>query len=149
MPDIMSSMLFQNSRRQLLAYLIHACDAASSHQNQHFGEETLEQGVQERWVRSLSSAVRSAEEQVKSLEYWSDVKNVTGLKEGHETADQCHECSPVESGGSNGKEATKVSMPEVRDVSDEADERRDREDFSEEAKETERSDKLDKGKARE
>ena len=94
MPDIMSSMLFQNSRRQLLAYLIHACDAASEHQSKQFGKETLEQGVQERRLRSLSNAVRAAEEQVRRLEYWSDVKDIAGLEEGSGAGNQCQECVP-------------------------------------------------------
>lgn len=148
MPDIMTSFLFQNSRRQLLAYLIHACDAASEHQGKHFGKETLGHEVQELRVRSLSNAVRAAEEQVKGLEYWSDVKNVVGLEEGNDAADH-QECSPIENEGPNGKDATKASRPELGDEPDEADKPGFEEDFSEVSKEGERPGKLVKGKGRE
>lgn len=149
MQDIMASMLFQNSRRQLLAYLIHACDAESEHRSKHFGKETLQKEVQERRVKSLSNAVRAAEEQVQGLGYWSDVKNVAGSEEGNEAASQCQECSPIESVGLNGEDVTIASLPELKDAPDEADKERVGEDFSEGTTEDEKSGRVDKGKERE
>ena len=152
MPNIMTSLVFQNSRRQLLAFLIHACEAASEHQSKHFGKETLEEDLQERRVRSLSDAVRAAEAQVKGLEYWSDVKNVAGSEEGSEAADQVQGVSPVEGEGSNIQDGTKMAMSRSKGIPDKADKVKVQvagKDVGDRSKENERSGGLDKGKRRE
>ncbi len=127
MPDIMSSLMFQNSRRQLLAYLIHACNAAPEHRGEHLGKEP-EHDVQGRRVESLKKAVRAADEQVKSLEYWSDVKTMTGSEEGREAGDQCdnrldsQKAVSTDTEGSENpvvRESNTQDMKELRDNPDE------------------------------
>ena len=112
MLDIMASLVYQNSRRQLLAYLIHACNAASEHRGEHLGKEDPKDDVQVRMVGSLQSAVHAADEQVKALEYWSDIKNVAEMEEGGEATDQCEECAPAEKQPTKAKDAVATTLPE-------------------------------------
>ncbi|KAI9849887.1 MAG: hypothetical protein M1837_000101 [Sclerophora amabilis] len=85
MHDIMSSFIFQASRRQLLAHLV-----------QHYNESLAEAGAESKAkedeqsdegesgptkkeskrASNLYNAIQAAEEQVKTLEYWSDVKHL-------------------------------------------------------------------------
>ncbi|KAF2726259.1 hypothetical protein K431DRAFT_299350 [Polychaeton citri CBS 116435] len=67
MEGIMSLMVFQASRRQLLADLITAASSSTSDEP----ESSAGRG------NIPAEAIEAAEEQVKKLEYWSDVKGMT------------------------------------------------------------------------
>ncbi|KAI9881456.1 MAG: hypothetical protein M1830_000018 [Pleopsidium flavum] len=129
MPDIMSSFIFQNSRRQLLAHLLYVCNAASEHRVEHVNRHKPEDDVEKRRIDSLLKAVHAAEEQVNGLEYWSDVKEMaekgerqTGVDEG-QSCRGLHGSDPELKKGSKDKGAAKAAMPEteIKGIPDEAD----------------------------
>ena len=81
MPEIMSLFVYQSSRRQLLADLLHRFDEAQTKQqdlsaHKHGEDEDAQQehDAAAKHANHLISAVRAADEQVKKLEYWSDIK---------------------------------------------------------------------------
>jgi hypothetical protein len=74
MAEVMASLVFQASRRQLLAHLSRKFDAASSHRDQHLERGEPEDDVEERQIDNLLKAIHAADEQVKELEFWSDIK---------------------------------------------------------------------------
>ncbi|KAK4981359.1 hypothetical protein LTR66_010055 [Elasticomyces elasticus] len=76
MPNIMSLFIFQSSRRQLLATLMHRFDAASRHRHEHTQSERAESDEEKRRIDNLLRAVRVADEEVKRLEYWSDIRSM-------------------------------------------------------------------------
>ncbi|KAK3679063.1 hypothetical protein LTR78_001516 [Recurvomyces mirabilis] len=83
MEEIMALFVYQSSRRQLLAELISYHDSAHSTQNSlsshdHKGDDKkVEQhGEAIKRAENLHRAVRAADEQVKRLEYWSDIKEM-------------------------------------------------------------------------
>ena len=87
MHDVMGMFIFQASRRTLLVHLTTALDETSKEQKE--AEEKGETGNAEDDKRKerlnhLLKAVEAADEEVKRLEYWSDIKGVTeeGLAKG-------------------------------------------------------------------
>lgn len=78
-PEIMSFLIFQNSRRQLLGYLNSAAEEASS------SSESSEESRRRR-SENLSSAVLEAHNQIDGLEYWSDRKHVLSTTDDLETS---------------------------------------------------------------
>jgi hypothetical protein len=68
-PDVMSHLVFQNSRRQLLLYLRRSADEAREHR----GEPVKDS--QQR-IDNLLAAIDEAEKEIAGLEYWSDRKHV-------------------------------------------------------------------------
>lgn len=76
MHDIMSLFIFQASRRLLLAHLFKTYDAVCEKKKKD--EENgvdIDPAVRRR-INSLDAAVKKADEEVKRLEFWSDVKDV-------------------------------------------------------------------------
>lgn len=73
-PGMMSQFVFQNSRRQLLTYLIHTVEETTA--SQYRGKQRESSPAATRRTENLERALKAAEEQVKNLEYWSDAKNV-------------------------------------------------------------------------
>ena len=82
MPEIMSLFVYQSSRRQLLADLLHRFDEVHKRkddlkEHQYEDENTQEEhDTATRRAENLMSAVHAADEQVKRLEYWSDIKSM-------------------------------------------------------------------------
>ncbi|KAK4552612.1 hypothetical protein LTR86_010256 [Recurvomyces mirabilis] len=83
MEEIMALFVYQSSRRQLLAELISYHDSAhstqnslSSHDHQGDDEKAEQHGEATKRAENLHRAVRAADEQVKRLEYWSDIKEM-------------------------------------------------------------------------
>ncbi len=83
----MSSFIFQNSRRQILAYLSRIFMETSQHRDEHIERGKPEDDVEKRRIDNLLNAVKAADEQVKRLEYWSDVKDVALTEKGKEGSD--------------------------------------------------------------
>ncbi|KAK4943453.1 hypothetical protein LTR10_016944 [Elasticomyces elasticus] len=75
-PDIMSFLVFQNSRTQLLAYLKRTANDARKHREHHEDEKKPEGDIESRRIDNLLAAVDTANAQVGGLEYWSDRKHV-------------------------------------------------------------------------
>lgn len=95
MPEIMSLFIYQSSRRQLLTDLLQRSDAAKTRREslkEHDHDEDTQQAEHERATRNaqnILNAVKAADEQVKKLEYWSDIKSVSnGGNNSHEARDQ-------------------------------------------------------------
>jgi hypothetical protein len=82
MSDIMSLFIYQSSRRQLLAELIEHFDKSSARKeslssHMHSDEESKKQHeAAVKQANNLSRAVEAADQQVKHLEYWSDIKSM-------------------------------------------------------------------------
>ncbi|KAF9741800.1 hypothetical protein PMIN06_006212 [Paraphaeosphaeria minitans] len=73
-PTIMSLLIFQNSRRQLLSTLMETIDDARTHRGTHKERGKPENEVEERRINNLLKAVEAADAECKKLEYWSDIK---------------------------------------------------------------------------
>ncbi|KIX92270.1 uncharacterized protein Z520_12016 [Fonsecaea multimorphosa CBS 102226] len=75
-PDIMSFLVFQNSRRQLLSYLKKTANEAREHRRTHEEEDKPEGDAESRRIDNLLAAVEAADAEIGALEYWSDRKHV-------------------------------------------------------------------------
>ncbi|KAF1971265.1 hypothetical protein BU23DRAFT_185157 [Bimuria novae-zelandiae CBS 107.79] len=75
-PTIMSLLVFQNSRRQLLSTLMETIDAARAHRDSHQKSGKAENEAEERRISNLLKAVEAADAECKKLEYWSDIKKL-------------------------------------------------------------------------
>lgn len=85
MKDIMAQFIFQASRRLLLAHLTTTLDAETEAQKKEADtlgkepmdeEELYEKERKDKRIANLMVAVRAADEEVKRLEYWSDIKSI-------------------------------------------------------------------------
>lgn len=76
MNDIMSQLIFQNSKRQLLAILMRKADAANDHRQEHKYRVQEEDETERKRIDYLMTAVQAAEAHVKQLEYWSDIRGM-------------------------------------------------------------------------
>jgi len=85
MPEIMSQLVFQNSRRQILQYLKDQAGAAQLHRDEHDAEDRPEGPNEKRRIDNLLKAAEAADKQISGLEYWSDRKHVL------QTADEVDE----------------------------------------------------------
>ena len=96
MPEIMNLFVFQSSRRQLLADLLHRFDDAHKRredltERKHEDEDTQEEhDAATRQAENLMNAVKVADDQVKKLEYWSDIKGMSHRGETLQEASEGH-----------------------------------------------------------
>jgi hypothetical protein len=96
MSDIMALFVYQSSRRQLLAELIHHFDASTARKeslsgHMHSDEESKKlHEAAAKQANNLSRAVEAADEQVKHLEYWSDIKSMARHGETVHATDNDH-----------------------------------------------------------
>jgi len=96
MSDIMSLFIYQSSRRQLLAELIQHFDTSTARKeslsgHMHSDEESKQQHeAAVKQANNLSRAVEAADEQVKRLEYWSDIKSMARHGETMHATDNDH-----------------------------------------------------------
>ena len=81
MSEIMALFIYQSSRRQLLADLLHRFDEAhekqqdlSAHEHDEDEKAKQEHDATAKHAENLINAVHAADEQVKKLEFWSDIK---------------------------------------------------------------------------
>lgn len=72
MHEIMSLFIFQASRRILLSKLTEVYDKTAAERKKENGADT----TTDRRVENLAAAVKHADEEVRRLEYWSDVKSM-------------------------------------------------------------------------
>ncbi|KIW74574.1 hypothetical protein Z517_11344 [Fonsecaea pedrosoi CBS 271.37] len=75
-PDIMSFLVFQNSRRQLLSYLKKTAIEAREHRKSHEQQNKPEGDAESRRINNLLAAVEAADAEIGALDYWSDRKHV-------------------------------------------------------------------------
>lgn len=96
MSDIMSLLVYQSSRRYLLAELIQHFDSSKYRRDSlsghiHTDEETKKKHeAAVRQADNLLRAVEAADEQVKRLEYWSDIKSMARKGETLHATDNDH-----------------------------------------------------------
>jgi hypothetical protein len=76
MPTIMSMLIFQNSRQQLLTSLMRTFGAAKDHREEHEKNGKPEDDAEERRIDNLLKAVEAADQECKKLEYWSDIRKL-------------------------------------------------------------------------
>ncbi|MCJ1254045.1 hypothetical protein MMC24_001859 [Lignoscripta atroalba] len=81
MAEIMALFIYQTSRRQLLTHLLKVYESTTEHREEHTERGEPESDKERRKIDSLLKAVRSAEEHVGELEFWSDIKVVA--EKGH------------------------------------------------------------------
>ena len=75
-PDIMSFLVFQNSRMQLLSYLKWTANEAREHRQRHEDEDKPEGVAESQRIDNLLAAVDAANAEIGGLEFWSDRKHV-------------------------------------------------------------------------
>lgn len=76
MHHIMALFIFQNSRRHLLAILMEQFDNATSHREGHKARNEEEGTEEKARTDNLMKAINAADEEVKRLEYWSDIQRI-------------------------------------------------------------------------
>ena len=76
MPEIMSQLVFQNTRRQILQYLKDQADKAQNHRDEHDAEDRPEGSHEKQRIDNLLKAAEAANKEISGLEYWSDRKHV-------------------------------------------------------------------------
>jgi hypothetical protein len=76
MHEIMRVFIFQASRRLLLAHLLKIFNKASEEQETLSADAKEVEVVKKRRLKNLEAAVKHADEEVKKLEFWSDVKDM-------------------------------------------------------------------------
>ncbi|USW53636.1 Putative Peroxin/Ferlin domain-containing protein [Septoria linicola] len=91
MEDIMKNLIFQSSRRQLLDDLIarhhqlrEEQKPLESHDHKDEEDKQEEHDRNARHAANLHKAIHAAEQQVRKLEYWSDIKGLTDTNEKEE-----------------------------------------------------------------
>ncbi|KAH7053111.1 hypothetical protein B0J12DRAFT_658746 [Macrophomina phaseolina] len=77
MPAIMSLLVFQSSRRQLLSLLFQHFEAASAHRQAHRERDQQESDQESRNIDNLLNALHAADKECRKLEYWSDIRHIT------------------------------------------------------------------------
>jgi hypothetical protein len=88
MEEIMSLLLYQGSRRHLLSTLLNTFNEATSHRDEHKEREQPEEEAEKRKIDNLLKSVETADEQVKKLEFWSDVKELARKGESKGAVDE-------------------------------------------------------------
>lgn len=78
MHDIMGMFLYQTSRQQLLSKMQDIFNTRTKHRREHEENGAPETEDEKRKTDVLLKAVEAADEHVKDLKYWSDVKKVEG-----------------------------------------------------------------------
>ena len=76
MNHILSLFMFQYTRRQLLSRMLQKIGEASDHRVEHRKEQKEEYQEEKEKIDNLLRAVRAAEDEVKALEYWSDISDM-------------------------------------------------------------------------
>ena len=77
MPEIMAEFMYQSSCRQLLSYLQDVFYLTTEQREHRAAQNNPESETEKRRIDILLQAVRVADDHVKDLEYWSDVKAVS------------------------------------------------------------------------
>jgi len=76
METIMALCIFQNSRRYILTMLSEKLAAAEKLRDEHTAHNEEISAQEQQKITNLETAVAAADEQVKCLEYWSDVRDM-------------------------------------------------------------------------
>lgn len=74
-PGIMSFLVFQNSKTQILSFLKRTAKEARQHRQEHEDDDRPEGDAESRRIDNLLAAVDAANAEIGGLEYWSDRKH--------------------------------------------------------------------------
>lgn len=74
--DIFRMFIFQASRKKLLAHLHKVYEEAAEELEQFDGEGNDEDSPKKRRLHNLEEALRGADEEVRKLEFWGDIKDL-------------------------------------------------------------------------
>ncbi len=85
--DIMSFLVFQNSRRQLLAFMKQTADDAQAHRDEHDADDKPEGQAESHRLDNLLGAINATEKEIGGLEYWSDRKHILKTSDDGEDAE--------------------------------------------------------------
>ncbi|TLD24689.1 Ferlin/Peroxisome membrane [Venturia nashicola] len=77
MSDIMSLLVFQSSRQQLLSILTHKIGSAKAHRDEHKARQEVEDQAESRYIDNMLNAFQAADDHCKRLEYWSDLREMS------------------------------------------------------------------------
>lgn len=95
--EIMSNLIFQNSKRQILQYLKQAADDAQQHRDKHVLEDQPEGEKEKRRIDNLQKAAEAANKDIQGLEYWSDRKHVLQTEDEDDQDDTYEDARSVKS----------------------------------------------------
>ena len=91
MEDVMAVFVYQSSRHQFLNTLFEALNDAIRQKDEDQDRSETETAMLEHRIDNLKKAVHTADEHVKDLEYWSDIRNAAqqaiGTGHGHNTTE--------------------------------------------------------------
>lgn len=87
-PEVMSLLVFQNSKKQLLVFLKDTANDAQKHRDEHEAEDKPEGDTEKQRIDNILAAIDAADKQIHGLEYWSDRKNVLRTVESSESSTQ-------------------------------------------------------------
>lgn len=77
MSDIMSLLVFQGSRQQLLSILMNKIASAKAHRDEHKAQHEPEDAAESRYIDNMLNAFEAADDHCKRLEYWSDLREMS------------------------------------------------------------------------
>ncbi|KAE9969673.1 hypothetical protein BLS_008814 [Venturia inaequalis] len=77
MSDIMSLLVFQGSRQQLLSILMSKIASAKAHRDEHKARHEPEDEAEGRYIDNMLNAFEAADDHCKRLEYWSDLREMS------------------------------------------------------------------------
>lgn len=77
MSDIMSLLVFQGSRQQLLSILMNKIASAKAHRDEHKARHEPEDEAEGRYIDNMLNAFEAADDHCKRLEYWSDLREMS------------------------------------------------------------------------
>ncbi|KAM3069434.1 hypothetical protein ACMFMG_005541 [Clarireedia jacksonii] len=117
MHEIMNHFIFQASRRQLLSNLMKNFDEA-------LDKEQDDKESMEKRAKALEAAVKAADEEVKRLEYWSDVKDMAESGETKGAVDSGQGWRGNWEGADNSGPKDVISGGKLMDVNGDMDEER-------------------------
>ena len=87
-PEIMSFLVFQTSKTQLLAYLQKTANDARQHRQNHENEQRPAGEAESQRIDHLLAAVKAANAEIGGLEYWSDRKHVLKTTDSEDSTTQ-------------------------------------------------------------
>lgn len=90
MHDVMKVFIFQASRRLLLSHLINIFNDAAEEVKKMTDEGKEPDPAKKQRLENLEEAVKHADDEVKKLEFWSDVKDMTAKGEVKGAMDESH-----------------------------------------------------------
>jgi hypothetical protein len=77
MSEIMSLLVFEGSRQQLLSTLMAKIDSAKAHREEHKARNEPEDEAEGRYIDNMLNAFEAADDHSKRLEYWSDLREMS------------------------------------------------------------------------